>query len=160
MLKYKIGDVLKVKEGCEDVCGGYASKKGCFIEINQCVSADNSSTDYYRYYILNSDKEKIGTCCRCLRDEHLIPLTKTWETLECGDILINERQRELKVLGILNELVFISLPESFKEADGSPYTKHELQRDGFTLKGATEDIEELTVAEISKRLGKTIKVIE
>ena len=41
------------------------------------------------------------------------------------------------VLGVLNDVVFLSWYNDFDEVNSNPYTKQELQNDGYTIKQAT-----------------------
>lgn len=68
-MKYKVGDILKVKEGCEGECASFKDNNGKYIKITA-----ETTYDFYSYYILNEKKEKVSWCCRCLTDEHLEPL--------------------------------------------------------------------------------------
>lgn len=98
---------------------------------------------------------------RGILDESLQLITKEnmLDNLKVGDILVDEDGDEAMVLevGASGKTVLLSALDMFDKADEWE-TITELKRDGWKLKD-TSDIEELTVEEISKRLGRTIKVV-
>ena len=60
----------------------------------------------------------------------------TWFNLKYRDVVINNDGDELMVLGVLNELVFLSWNGSFEQYSHTSDKKH-LQNYGYTIKQAT-----------------------
>ena len=83
--------------------------------------------------------------------------------LEVNDIIINTDNYEKKVLAVLNEEIgvyVLSVSDNFDEADYI-YTLSELIYNGYKLKSQVDsDAVEMTVEEISKQLGKNVKIIK
>jgi len=150
-MKYKIGDILKVKKGCESKCVSFFTNKGSFIKI---TSVKNG----YDYDILNDKKEKV-VWCNCFKDEHLEPLAKDLDNLEVGNEISVSDGGIRTVLGVCGRVIFVSTDD--KDIFHGGYTKEELIEDGYTIvQKEVEDIEEITVEEVCKRLGKTVKIVK
>ena len=83
--------------------------------------------------------------------------------LEVNDIIINTDNYEKKVLAVLNEEIgvyVLSVSNNFDKADYI-YTLSELIYNGYKLKSQVDsDAVEMTVEEISKQLGKNIKIVK
>ena len=83
--------------------------------------------------------------------------------LEVNDIIIDTSDNEKKVLAVLNEenrVYLLSMLGYFDEAAGA-YTLSELINSGYELKSQVDsDAVEMTVEEISKQLGKNVKIIK
>ena len=83
--------------------------------------------------------------------------------LEVNDIIIDNDGDERKVLAVLNEenqVYALSEFNQFAEA-GNIQTLTELIDDGYKLKSQVDsDVVEMTVEEISKQLGKNVKIIK
>lgn len=77
-----------------------------------------------------------------------------------GDIICNDNG-SCKVLGVCGEAIFLSTVSNYDKTGACYYTLKELIEGGYTLEQeVNQQVEELTVAEISKLLGKTVKIIE
>jgi hypothetical protein len=138
-MKYKIGDILKIKKGfTEEVCGNYRDYKGCFIKITDCDGG-------YDYDILDKDKIKVANCCGCFKDIHLDTLEKTWDNLEVGDIIVNQGE-EAKILEVLSNSFLRSNRGDFSKTGGW-YTPKEAQNDGWKIK--QDPIVEVETVEIA-----------
>ena len=80
-----------------------------------------------------------------------------------GDILIaNEGYR--KILGVCGEVYFMSYSSENIEGENlnkhfDGYTQYDLDKSGYKLYTPPKEVE-MTVAEISEALGKTVKVVE
>jgi len=80
-----------------------------------------------------------------------------------GDILTDNNGYR-KILGVCGEVYFMSYESKdtkgkiFNELSGG-YTQYYLDKNGYKLYTPPEEVE-MTVAEISEALGKTVKVIE
>lgn len=83
--------------------------------------------------------------------------------LEVNDIIIDAGDREKKVLAVLNEenrVYLLSALDDFHEASAA-YTLSELINSGYKLKSQVDsDAVEMTVEEISKQLGKNVKIVK
>ena len=83
--------------------------------------------------------------------------------LEVNDIIIDNDGDERKVLAVLNEenqVYVLSAFNQFAEA-GNIQTLTELIYNGYKLKSQVDsDAVEMTVEEISKQLGKNIKIVK
>ena len=83
--------------------------------------------------------------------------------LEVNDIIIDTIDNEKKVLAVLNEenrVYLLSVLNEFDEAAGA-YTLSELINDCYKLKSQVDsDTVEMTVEEISKQLGKNVKIVK
>ena len=83
--------------------------------------------------------------------------------LEVNDIIIDTSDDERKVLAVLNEenrVYLLSISGDFNEAFGA-YTLTELINRCYNLKSQVDsNTVEMTVEEISKQLGKNVKVIK
>lgn len=83
--------------------------------------------------------------------------------LEVNDIIIDTIDNEKKVLAVLNEenrVYLLSVLNDFDEAAGA-YTLTELINGCYNLKSQVDsDTVEMTVEEISKQLGKNVKIVK
>ena len=80
-----------------------------------------------------------------------------------GDILTDNNGYR-KILGVCGEVYFMSYTSDDVEGENlnkhfDGYTQYDLDRYGYRLYTPPEEVE-MTVAEISEALGKTVKVIE
>ncbi len=83
-------------------------------------------------------------------------LEKTLDTLETGDILIDRGGTEKEVLAVLNGVVIVD------DGDEDECTEVLItsRLEGYTIKGETQEVKEMTVAEISEALGHDVKVVK
>lgn len=153
-MKYKVGDILKVKEDSRSKCENFENHKN-----SKYIKITDLSLNNYSYEILDSKKDKIVNCSYCLNDSHLEPITKTLENLEEGDILL-KKNYPVMVLGVCGKAIFISLTNKYKQACGSAFTVEELQTNGYTIKqeAKTKEIKEMTIKEICDKLGYEVKI--
>lgn len=83
----------------------------------------------------------------------------TWETLKEGDFLENDGL--YKVLGRVGDVVFLSQEDTFEYADSFYYTIYELKESDYLIvQPILEETNEMTLDEVCKALGKTIKIIK
>ncbi len=160
-MKYHIGDKLKVKKGCEDVCETYLSYKGTSIQITDIRDSKYTYRVFYGGGAVGS--------CNCFTDEYLEPFEKTLENLEVGDLVVDEKGNFRKVLGSCGNICFLS---HFNQ----DHTSIDLDvfNSGFTLiqmknyswkpyTPPTTEIHELTIADVAKLKGvdpSQIKIID
>lgn len=98
--------------------------------------------------------------------EPVFPVNKN-RTIEDGlkvnDIIVDNHNYEKKVLAVLNEenkVYLLSALDDFNEA-GDSYTLREIINGGYKLKSQVDSNSvEMTVEEISKQLGKTVKIVK
>lgn len=89
------------------------------------------------------------------------PIEKTWDTLEVGDILVDDDGDERAVLGVMGKIVFYSNLEFNESGDWETVTA--LKWSGWTIKQDTSTPSEtvMTIAEIEKKLGiANLKVVK
>ena len=72
-----------------------------------------------------------------------------------GDILIDKRRNKVKILGVCGSVYFISMEYKFEMVDGSPYTKKELDDEGWKLFTEPEETV-LTMDEVAKLAGVSV----
>lgn len=120
-----------------------------------------------RYFLIAQD----DSICPFLRDIHSGQITPwdedrlelvgiTWETLMEGDVLIAEGGKELTILGRQNSILFLSRHNRPTSYSGG-FTIEDCIAEGYSIKNTTEEeVQEMTVEEISKLVGKTVKVVE
>lgn len=103
--------------------------------------------------------ENIGDCFACFTKDDLIPLVKTLRDMEAGDIIVHTDGFEARVL-FANKYMFIrSAFGDFKTARWQ-HTFEEAERVGWKLKGQEEEVQEMTVKQISEKLGHEVKIIK
>ena len=77
-----------------------------------------------------------------------------------GDI-ITDSNEERKILGVCGEVYFVSCLDEFDRASDLIYTERDLIKCEYeVVTEASKGVREMTVAEISKELGREIKVIK
>jgi hypothetical protein len=92
-------------------------------------------------------------------ESDLAPYEITWETLEPG-VEIESRGKTYKIIDVLPNSFSLDVSSSDFDEPLKWYIPVQAQKYGWKIIQPVEDIEELTVEEISKRLGKTIKVVK
>jgi len=93
---------------------------------------------------------------------NLKPFNKTLRDVEVGDIIVNKYNNENKrmVLDVREKIIGLSGYDNF-EVFNYFYTFEELEKYGYELKDEPEEkIEELTVEQVCKELGRDIKIIK
>lgn len=93
---------------------------------------------------------------------NLKPFNKTIRDVEVGDIIVNKynNENEGMVLDVREKIVGLSWDNNFEVFDYF-FTFEELEKDGYKLKDEPEEeIEELTVEQVCKELGRDIKIIK
>jgi hypothetical protein len=91
---------------------------------------------------------------------NLRPFEKTWDTLEVGDEIVDKGGSIRTVLGICGRVIFVSYPNDKDSCLSGGYTKKGLIARGFTIVSpkVEEEVEELTMEELCKELGRTVKI--
>lgn len=86
---------------------------------------------------------------------------KTLDTLEAGDIVIDDEDEEYLVIAAIGYIVALS-----KELDlslstlGQWISIQRMAKEGWKVKGEEEEVEELTMDEVCKRIGKKVKIVK
>jgi hypothetical protein len=143
----KIGGVYRVTS---DMCENYNEAGGAYIRV--------SAIDHDLHYdILNAGFKKQDTCFRCLEAKHLAPLDSI-EGIKKGDIIIGTNGNERMVQEKLGDLVAVTQIGRFA-THGLWLNIAELKDWKIKPPEPEKSIEELTVEEISKRLGYSVKII-
>ena len=90
---------------------------------------------------------------------NLKPFKKTIRDVEIGDILIRDGEEQM-VLDVREKIIGLSEYYDFNSFCNF-YTFEELERYGYKLKDEPEEkIEELTIEQVCKELGRDIKIIK
>ena len=90
---------------------------------------------------------------------NLKPFNKTIRDVEIGDILIRDGEEQM-VLDVREKIIGLSEYYDFNSFCNF-YTFEELERYGYKLKDEPEEeVEELTVEQVCKELGRDIKIIK
>lgn len=89
----------------------------------------------------------------------LKPFKKSFDYPEVGDeYTLNSGESSVFVLGVTGKVIFIS-SYADKERYGYPKTAKALRDDGYTIvQDKEERIEELTMLEVCKELGREVKI--
>lgn len=151
-MQVKVGNIYRVKKGCENRCLNYKNRASAtFIKITLTGGGN------LEYDILSKDKNKIGECSCCFKPEHLEPEARTLRDAVPGDIIVNKNDDERKVFFANEYIVFYSWFNKFTQ-DGGCSTWEQLEEYGYKLKGQEEEVDELTMDELCKELGRTVKI--
>ena len=90
---------------------------------------------------------------------NLKPFNKTIRDVEIGDILVRDGEEQM-VLDVREKIVGLSEYYDFNSFCNF-YTFEELEKYGYELKDEPEEeVEELTVEQVCKELGRDIKIIK
>lgn len=84
-------------------------------------------------------------------EDQLSPLEKTWETLQAGDIVIDEEGYERKVLARVDELIALS-DENYHDIFNSLRVVSRIKKFGYTIK--QDKPQEETIEILGKRYKK------
>ena len=127
MGKYKVGQVLRVKEGCSGACGTFEDGNAEYIKIT------NTNHMHYTYDILDSDKNVVDDCWHCFKDSHLEPCERKLKNAVVGDVVVSGHGSEAFVLEVGENSFLISNFNNFDIADDW-FTFKEAENDGLKLK--------------------------
>lgn len=160
-MQIKIGEIYKVKPEFRGECATFKS----------CTNAKyiRYIQDHFRpivsYEILDENKNRIDFCSLCLEPEHLEPIEKTLYNLEINDLVVDSDGNKRKVLGLIessleNPIYVIATP-NYENVWNTISTK-QLETYGYKVvqPELTEEIKEMTVEEVSKLVGKKVKIVE
>jgi hypothetical protein len=151
MNKYKVGDTLRVKKGCENFCRTYKKTTGAHkIKITSISNSGN-----YWYDIQSDSGEILNNCINCFNEEDLEPITKDIsriEDYEVGDILVNGHGDRM-VLAVIGRVIVLSVYGDFDIANDGISTVTELACFGYKFKTNTPPVQEFTKQQIAEKLG-------
>lgn len=107
--------------------------------------------DYYSVVFNN------GLCSAIQEEEITLRTELTWDTATVGDVIVDRDGDEANILAVMGN---VFLRSWFGGYDGvcDWYTFTDAKERGWTLKQETK--QEMTVAEIEKELGRSIKVVK
>ena len=133
-------------------------------EYHVLAKVTDCDTQYSYKVLINTptDARNIG---RAHRFKNAKPLTtdeliNSEFVLKEGDILIDSRGLRRKILGICGKVYFISVADDLEKINGS-WTLEQIISKGWELETQTEsNTVKMTVAEVSKALGKEIKIVK
>jgi len=146
-MKYKVGDVLKIKEDSLEECGRARISKATHIQITE-VGDEN-----YGYDVLK-DGEKVDVCWNCFKDEHLAQVEKRLEYGYCdiGDIVIDAGGQEIIILDTRKLLFDYSSLDNADTHVGT-FTYKEAIANDWKIKQEQEEMIEMTLEEVAKLRG-------
>lgn len=118
---------------------------------------DNTPFYIYMTFSLYISSYKYATFI----DEPVEKPRRIEDGLKYGDIIVNKDGKR-KVLGIVDEVIFISFINDFDRIATTIDTLSEIISKNYKLESEVKPIEEveMTVAEISKELNKRVKIVE
>lgn len=141
--RFKIGDRVEVVKCFDKVaehvgkCGTYAG----FVGSTRVVNLDS------------------GDNCYATAISAVELLAKTWDTLAVDDVLVSNYGDERSVLATCGKVVALGYSNNSTNHEDW-YSKEQLQNRGYTIKGTFPEPQAMTLAEISKELGRPIKIKE
>lgn len=148
----KVGDVVRAVEGKFNDCTNKLSSDGSNTE-------KITEVDEYAFSIGGCSHESAKDAFL----ELVSPRIPTWETLAVGDEIetVAGNGQEMKVLAVLGDLFarsWAGQPNTFC----SWATKQTAQHDGWSLvtPPIEPEVEEMTLEQVNKLLGKKVKIVE
>ena len=161
-MQIKIGEIYKVKPEFRGECAVF---KSC-TNAKYIRYTNNNNTSITSYDILDENKNKIYFCTGCFEPKHLEPIEKTLYNLKIGDVVNDGNGNRKKVLGLIesspeNPIYAFSYLNDFKYFDQLTTAKS-LEKASCTIvqPEPTEEIKEMTIEEVSKLVGKKVKIVE
>jgi hypothetical protein len=132
------------KEGDKVVC----------IKDSDCAKMGETGVFEKRYIKLTRD----DLLCDHLDFWEIVPPERTvitWENLKVGDKVKDKFDTET-IIHICGPVIFTDTP------DGDFYIKRvqNLKKNGYTIIQPTPPVQEMTVEEVSKLVGKTVKIVD
>ena len=145
MTKFKKGDKVMI------INGGH--HEGVISKIID----DERPSDKYPYMLVDSD---VPLCSNFWGDHELKLVSKNLDTLEVDDFIVSNSGNKAKVLAICGKLIGITYTYDVNTFNCWEIIDN-LKKDGWTIfNEQPEQIEELTVEQICKELGREIKIVK
>lgn len=144
--KIKVGDKVRTLDGHTDPYRKWSKERTVTDVGGSYFTVDN-----HEIYSFLFDS--------CL---DLLPREITWDTLKAGDEVKDSNKVVNKVLGVVDQIVFLS-SLSKKQVYGYTCTKYELEDDGYTIvQPHTEEPKkvDMTLTEIEEKLGHGVNIVE
>ena len=146
MQNVKIGEIYRVKKDSREKCGNFRDKKTAeFIKVTK-IDSDGD----IHYVILDKEKNAVGGCEYCLKPSDLLPLKKTLQDIEIGDVVVDRDGNEFAALEVFTQLCMLSYSDNH-DSVGAIRTFKELESNGYTIKDQESEIKELTMDEIAEK---------
>ena len=167
---YTVGervDVKDLKPGMIVICGKEGDPhhpSGCWkngdgeVLPSKILGVDSSGSVTHLVYDSHGDHND-SCSCGDLHHLYVVRYGKTFENIEAGDILLDNDGDETMVLATLPGVVMLSDFNSFDSINEWMLIK-ELKQRGWTVKQHEEPIQEMTVADVEKLVGKKVKIIK
>lgn len=153
---FKVGQKVRIKKNAEELTRPkYGWDSSMTDMLGHVYEIDEVGFDSLR--ILNNDKSAMWA----FTFDSVESVEKTWDDLAKSDIVIDEYDDEYTILIRIDDCVLVSDPYKHTNADNW-YTIHELQDEGYTIKQPIQEekIEELTLDQVCKELGRTVKIVK
>jgi len=161
MNKFKVGDKVTLKENFWEMksdmftYSGMRKLAGRTLEVASLYGNGNVRTKQD-----DSKDDTVWTWNKNWVELYTEPSTEiTWDTLKWKDVVVDVNGIERMVLGVLNDLLFISQYTDF-ENHSMIITKKELQGFGYTIKQSTPEKLELTLDQIAEKFGVDVTNIK
>lgn len=153
----KTGEKYRVLDSWNGSCAGIND------DTEYIIISDSKLNGTLFYTSYNKEGVSQGSCSSCLEAEDIEPYKKekTLENLEVGDILVDWSGYKSMVLAICGKVYCLSMDDDFKSARDW-YTISELENYLYSIYQEPEPpkVQELTVEEISEKLGYEVKVVK
>jgi len=162
MDKFKVGDKVTVKENFWEIKSGVYANDDMKKLAGRTLEVDGiySNGDVYTKQDDSNDDTVWGWDKNWLELYTEPSKEITWDTLKWKDVVVDTPGGERMVLGVLNDVVFLSWDNDFDEVSSNPYTKKELQKYGYTIKQATPEKLELTLDRVAEKFGVDVANIK
>jgi hypothetical protein len=151
----KVGDIYRIKPGQEHLCSNYEARKGKYIKLTGFYGDEN-----LEYDILDENKEKMRSCFYCFSKNHLLPLeeeVKKDNRFKIGNVLqYNGYTRKVLYSFDVPDGLYVLSKEDMHDKAFGLYTHQEI----VTENGLVIEEKEMTLEEVSKELGYTVKIKE
>lgn len=145
-LKFKVGQKVKVVNNYNP---SNSKKKAMVGKVCEIKGVGPGHTEF-TYAVWNEDKSDWWW----FREQDLQAVERTLDDLVVGDILVNGSKKN-KVLGLVGQIVFLSLANIFDMSSNNINTVQELKKYGYTLKQEEqpEETTELTLKEVADKFN-------
>lgn len=163
-MNIKAGEIYTIKPKYKSECVNYNMEK--YAKKIKIIKIHNSELNYD---ILDNNNNKLNNCSHCFKPEHLIHETNTLYNLVIGDEieLLGEKRTILSVLPSSPENPIYILSSFYNnDTDNKQkqpsvfYTAYGLEQKGYKVSNQPEEVQEMTVEDVSKLVGKKVKIVE